>query len=87
MSVLVDDMLQGKGLMCSAEVWPVACLCGGAKLLLLCVVNEAQCKNACRKPADRLTHSYGPVVGCVGDVTLLEDGRHKGGLPRLRNLP
>ena len=58
MSVLVDDMLQFNGLICSAEVWLVPRFCVSAKLLLLSVAYEAPCKDACIEPADRLTHSH-----------------------------
>lgn len=42
--------------------------------MLLCEVNQALNQDASIQPAEWLTYCNWPVVGCVGGITLVEDG-------------
>jgi len=54
--VLVNDVLQNKGLMDGAVLWPVACLSRRPQIMLLCEVDQALNQDASIQPAEGLAH-------------------------------
>ncbi len=66
-------MLQNKGLMDGAVLWPVACLSRRPQIMLLCELNKALNQDASIQPAEGLAHCYRPVVSCIRGITLLND--------------
>ena len=63
--MFVNDMLDGESLVVGAMPWAVACLGGGAQIVLLSEVLQALNQNTGVKPADRLSNSYGSVSGSI----------------------
>ena len=85
--VLVNDLLQRKGLMDGAVLWSVACLSGRPQFVHLCVLHQAVDKDIGVQTAERLANRYWSVIGCVCGVALLEDRGNQTDLPRLGNTP
>ena len=56
MSVLVNDMLKGKGKVTGAKLWAIACLSARSQLLLLSVLFQALHHDAGIEPADGLAN-------------------------------
>ena len=77
MQLFVNNMLQDKRLMNSAEVRSEPGLSGAAKVMILSVLHNAVIQNACVQPDERFANSYGSVVVGVISATTLEDGSDK----------
>ena len=75
----VNEVAQSEEVMDGGLAPSEACLCRAVQLMLLRPINKPLVENDGIQPIQRLTHSYGPVVGCVQGAALLLDRDDKGG--------
>ena len=76
---IVDEVTQGEGVMNGGLARPEAFLSQAAQLMLIRPINKPPVEDNGIQPIQGLTHSYGPVVGCVQRATLFVDRGDKGG--------
>ena len=66
----VNEIAQGEEMMDGGLAPSEGCLSWAAQLMLLRPINKPLVENNGIQPLQGLTHSYGPVVGCVQGATL-----------------